>query len=133
MTDEKKFGPDLTPEEQRDLHSKVAKDCLRFLVDNFIDMTNNDVRNAPLVATALTQVILEFCLNLVPDKVIGFAVLHQVLADVSINQLRTSVAQKMAKFGDSLTKEQKEALEKIFGIDNIEGTFEDIKKSKILH
>ena len=133
MTDEKKFGPDLTPEEQRDLHSKVAKDCLRFLVDNFIDMTNNDVRNAPLVATALTQVILEFSLSLAPDKVIGFALLHQVLAAVSINQLRTSMAQKMAEFGNSLTKEQKEKLEKIFGIDKIEDMFEDIIKSKILH
>jgi len=133
ISDENKFGPGLTSEEQKHLHEEVSKKCLQFLVDNFIDMANDDVRKTPVVATALTQVILEFSLNLAPDRVVGFALLHQILAAVSINQLRTNMAQKMAEYGNSLTKEQKEKLEKIFGIDNIEDMFEDIKKSDILH
>ena len=131
--DENKFGPGLTSEEQKNIHEEVLEKCLQFLVDNFIDMANDDIRKTPIVATALTQVIIEFSLNLAPDRVIGFALLHQVLAAVSINQLRTRMAQKMAEFGNSLTEEQKEELEKIFGIDKIEDMFEDIKKSDILH
>ena len=131
--DENKFDPEFTSEEQKNIHQEVSKKCLQFLVDNFIDMANDDVRKTPIVATALTQVILEFSLNLAPDRVIGFALLHQVLAVVSINQLRTSMAQKMVEFGNSLTEEQKEKLEKIFGIDKIEDMFEDVKKSDILH
>ena len=96
-------------------------------------MANDDVRKTPIVATALTQIILEFSLNLAPDKILGFALLHQVLAAVSISQLRTSMEEKMAEFGNSLTEEQKEKLEKIFGIDKIEAMFEDVKKSDILH
>ena len=133
ISDENKFGPVLTSEEQQYIHEEVSKKCLQFLVDNFIDMANDDVRKTPIVATALTQVILEFSLSLAPDKVIGFTMLHQILAAVSVNQLKTSMAQKMAEFGNLLTEEQKEKLEKIFGIDKIEDMFEDVKKSDILH
>jgi len=133
ISDENKFDPGLTSEEQKNIHQEVSKKCLQFLVDNFIDMANDDVRKTPIVATALTQIILEFSLNLAPDKILGFALLHQVLAAVSISQLRTSMEEKMAEFGNSLTEEQKEELEKIFGIDKIEDMFEDVKKSDILH
>jgi len=131
--DENKFDPEFTFEEQKNLYEEVSKKCLQFLVDNFIDMAKDDIRKTPIVATALTQVIIEFSLNLAPDKIVGFALLHKVLCDVSVNQLRTSMVQKMVEFGNSLTEEQKEKLEKIFGIDKIEDMFEDIKKSDILH
>ena len=116
MTDRKKFGPDLTLEEQHALHDKVSKDCLQFLLDNFVDLIDDDVRKTPIVSSALIQIIIEFCLYLAPDKIIGFALLHQVLAQVSIRQIKEDMAGRISEYKELLTEEQKEKLEKIFGV-----------------
>ena len=116
MTDRKKFGPDLTLEEQRDLHDKVSKDCLQFLLDNFVDLVDDDIRKTPIVSSALTQIIIEFCLHLAPDKIIGYALLHQVLAQVSISQIKQDMAGRISEYKELLTEEQKQKLEKIFGV-----------------
>jgi len=116
MTDDKKFGPDLTFEEQHALHDKVSKDCLKFLLDNFVDLIDDDVRKTPIVSSALIQIIIEFCLYLAPDKIIGFALLHQVLAQVSIRQIKEDMAGRISEYKELLTEEQKEKLEKIFGV-----------------
>ena len=116
MTDRKKFGPGLTLEEQRDLHDKVSKDCLQFLLDNFVDLVDDDIRKTPIVSSALIQIIIEFCLYLAPDKLIGYALLHQVLAQVSISQIKQDMADRVSEYKELLTEEQKEKLEKIFGV-----------------
>ena len=116
MTDDKKFAPDLTFEEQHALHDKVSKDCLKFLLDNFVDLIDDDVRKTPIVSSALIQIIIEFCLYLAPDKIIGFALLHQVLAQVSIRQIKEDMAGRISEYKELLTEEQKEKLEKIFGV-----------------
>ena len=116
MTGRKKFGPDLTLEEQHALHDKVSKDCLQFLLDNFVDLVDDDIRKTPIVSSALIQIIIEFCLYLAPDKIIGFALLHQVLAQVSIRQIKEDMAGRISEYKELLTEEQKEKLEKIFGV-----------------
>ena len=121
MTDGSKFKSELSIEEQHDLHNKVSKDCLQFLLDNFVDLIDHDARKTPIVSSALMQIVLEFCLHLAPDKIIGFALLHQVLAQVSISQIKEDLADKMSEYERSLTEEQKEKLEKIFSssVDNL--------------
>jgi hypothetical protein len=114
MTDRKKFKPSLTAEEQSALHDKVSKDCLNFLVDNFVDHLD-DPRKTPIVSSALMQIIIEFCLCLAPDKVVGFALLHQVLAQVSIRQIREDMVGRVSEYKELLTEEQKEKLESILG------------------
>ena len=114
MTDDKKFKPSLTAKEQSALHDKVSKDCLNFLVDNFVDHLD-DPRKTPIVSSALMQIVIEFCLCLAPDKVIGFALLHQVLAQVSIRQIREDMVGRVSEYKELLTEEQKETLESIFG------------------
>jgi len=116
MTDRKKFGPDLTLEEQHALHDKVSKDCLQFLLDNFVDLVDDDIRKTPIVSSALIQIIIEFCLYLAPDKLIGYALLHQVLAQVSISQIKQDMAGRISEYRELLTEEQKKKLEKIFGV-----------------
>ena len=116
MTGRKKFGPDLTLEEQRAVHNKVSKDCLQFLLDNFVDLVDDDIRKTPIVSSALTQIIIEFCLHLAPDKIIGYALLHQVLAQVSISQIKQDMAGRISEYKELLTEEQKQKLEKIFGV-----------------
>ena len=116
MTNRKKFGPDLTLEEQRAVHNKVSKDCLQFLLDNFVDLIDDDARKTPIVSSALIQIVLEFCLNIAPDKIIGFALLHQVLAQVSINQIKVDMIDRISEYKELLTEEQKEKLENIFGV-----------------
>ena len=116
MTGRKKFGPDLTLEEQRAVHNKVSKDCLQFLLDNFVDLIDGDARKTPIVSSALIQIVLEFCLNIAPDKIIGFALLHQVLAQVSINQIKVDMIDRISEYKELLTEEQKEKLENIFGV-----------------
>ena len=116
MTDDKKFGPDLTLEEQHALHDKVSKDCLQFLLDNFVDLVDDDIRKTPIVSSALIQIIIEFCLYLAPDKIIGYALLHQVLAQVSISQIKQDMAGRISEYKELLTEEQKQKLEKIFGV-----------------
>ena len=116
MTGRKKFGPDLTLEEQRAVHNKVSKDCLQFLLDNFVDLIDDDARKTPIVSSALIQIVLEFCLNIAPDKIIGFALLHQVLAQVSINQIKVDMIDRISEYKELLTEEQKEKLENIFGV-----------------
>ena len=115
MTDDKKFKPSLTAKEQSALHDKVSKDCLQFLLDNFVDLIDNDARKTPIVSSALMQIIIEFCLHLAPDKVIGFALLHQVLAQVSIRQIREDMVGRVSEYKELLTEEQKEKLESILG------------------
>ena len=115
MTDDKKFKPSLTAEEQNALHDKVSKDCLQFLLDNFVDLIDNDARKTPIVSSALMQIIIEFCLYLAPDKVIGFTLLHQVLAQVSIRQIKEDMAGRVSEYKELLTEEQKEKLESILG------------------
>lgn len=121
MTDGSKFKSELSIEEQHDLHNKVSKACLQFLLDNFVDLIDYDARKTPIVSSALMQIVLEFCLHLAPDKIIGFALLHQVLAQVSISQIKEDLADKMSEYERSLTEEQKEKLEKIFSssVDNL--------------
>jgi len=114
MTDSTKLKSDLSLEEQRTLHNKVSKDCLQFLLDNFVDLISEDARKTPIVSSALMQIVVEFCLQLAPDKIIGFALLHQVLAQVSISQVKEDMIDKMAEYEGSLTEEQKEKLEKLF-------------------
>jgi hypothetical protein len=114
MTDRKKFKPSLTTKEQSALHDKVSKDCLNFLVDNFVDHLD-DPRKTPIVSSALMQIIIEFCLCLAPDKVVGFALLHQVLAQVSIRQIREDMVGRVSEYKELLTEEQKEKLESILG------------------
>jgi len=116
MTDRKKFKPDLTLEEQHALHDKVSKDCLQFLLDNFVDLIDGDIRKTPIVSSALLQMTIEFCLLLAPDNVIGFALLHQVLAQVSISQIKADMAGRIPEYRELLTEEQKEKLEKILGV-----------------
>ena len=114
MTDREKFKPSLTAKEQSALHDKVSKDCLNFLVDNFVDHLD-DPRKTPIVSSALMQIVIEFCLCLAPDKVIGFALLHQVLAQVSIRQIREDMVGRVSEYKELLTEEQKEKLESILG------------------
>ena len=114
MTDRKKFKPSLTAKEQSALHDKVSKDCLNFLVDNFVDHLD-DPRKTPIVSSALMQIVIEFCLCLAPDKVVGFALLHQVLAQVSIRQIREDMVGRVSEYKELLTEEQKEKLESILG------------------
>ena len=129
MTDRKKFGPDLTLEEQHALHDKVSKDCLQFLLDNFVDLIDDDVRKTPIVSSALIQIIIEFCLHLAPDKIVGFALLHQVLAQVSISQIKADMADRIPEYRELLKEEQKEKLEKILGV-----SVDDLKNPEdILH
>ena len=129
MTDRKKFGPDLTLEEQHALHDKVSKDCLQFLLDNFVDLVDDDIRKTPIVSSALIQRIIEFCLHLAPDKIIGYALLHQVLAQVSISQIKQDMAGRISEYKELLTEEQKEKLEKILGV-----SVDDLKNPEdILH
>ena len=129
MTDRKKFEPDLTLEEQHALHDKVSKDCLQFLLDNFVDLVDDDIRKTPIVSSALIQIIIEFCLHLAPDKIIGYALLHQVLAQVSISQIKQDMAGRISEYKELLTEEQKEKLEKIFGV-----SVDDLKTPEdILH
>ena len=116
MTDRKKFGPDLTLEEQHALHDKVSKDCLQFLLDNFADLMDDDIRKTPIVSAALMQIVIEFCLHIAPDKIIGYALLHQVLAQVSINQIKVDMIDRISEYKELLTEEQKEKLENIFGV-----------------
>ena len=61
------------------------------------------------------QIVIEFCLCLAPDKVIGFALLHQVLAQVSIRQIREDMVGRVSEYKELLTEEQKEKLESILG------------------
>jgi len=127
--DEDKYGPALTTEEQRDIHEEVSKECLKFLLDNFIDVIDGDIRKTPIVSAALIQTAIEFCMYLAPSNTVGFALLHQILASVSVNQLKTDVVQKIEEHKELLTEEQKEKLEKLFGLDASE-----LKTSKdILH
>jgi len=129
MTDSKNFGPDLTLEEQHALHDKVSKDCLQFLLDNFVDLIDDDIRKTPVASSALLQMAIEFCLHLAPDKVIGFALLHQVLAQVSISQIKADMAGRILEYRELLTEEQKEKLEKILGV-----SVDDLKNPEdILH
>ena len=129
MTDDKQFGPDLTLEEQHALHDKVSKDCLQFLLDNFVDLVDDDIRKTPIVSSALIQIIIEFCLYLAPDKLIGYALLHQVLAQVSISQIKQDMAGRISEYKELLTEEQKQKLEKIFGV-----SVDDLKTpNDILH
>lgn len=123
MTDSTQFRPELTIEEQRAVHNKVSKDCLKFFLDNFIDIIEDDARKTPIVSSALIQIVLEFCLNIAPDKIIGFALLHQVLAQVSVNQIKSDMIDRISEYEGSLTEEQKERLEKIFGV-----SVDDLKK-----
>ena len=116
MTDRKKFEPDLTAEEQHALYDKVAKDCLQFLLDNFADLMEDDIRKTPIVSAALMQIVIEFCLHIAPDKIIGYALLHQVLAQVSISQIKQDMAGRISEYKELLTEEQKQKLEKIFGV-----------------
>ena len=67
MTDSTKLKSNLSLEEQRTLHNKVSKDCLQFLLDNFVDLISDDARKTPIVSSALMQIVIEFCLQLAPD------------------------------------------------------------------
>ena len=116
MIADKSLRSELTVEQQRVVYEKVSKDCLKFLLDNFVDIIDDDCRTTPIVSSALMKIVLEFCLHIAPNKLLGFALLHQVLGQVSISQVKADMAQKIAEYEGLFTEEQREKLEKIFGL-----------------